>query len=112
MNNYIFPDDLSMNTLLSIEIFSEPSFVQFVHRKLAYVIFLYVLIMSGIIFFNKKKYMYKSTYFLLAMIFVQLFLGILTLISGAYIWIASLHQISTLFLLISSIYFYYISLKT
>ena len=38
--------------------------------------------------------------------------GIFTLLSGAYIWIASLHQISTILLLISSIYFYYNSLKT
>ena len=112
MNNYFFPDDLSLSELIFPQIFSEPSFVQFIHRKLAYVIFIYVLIMSFFVFYNKEKYMYNSTYFLLIIIFVQVLLGILTLLSGAYIWIASLHQISTIFLLISSIYFYYKSIKT
>ena len=111
MNNYFFPDDLTLKNVMNIKIFSEPSFVQFIHRKLAYIIFAYVLIMSFFIFYKKEKYMYNSTIFLLIMIFIQLILGIFTLISGAYIWIASLHQISTIFLLISSIYFYYNSLK-
>ena len=112
MNNYFFPDDITLNTLSISQIFNEPSFVQFIHRNLAYIIFLYVLTMSFLIFYKKEKYMYKSTYFLLSMIFIQVFLGILTLLSGAMIWIASLHQVSTILLLISSIYFYYNSFKT
>jgi cytochrome c oxidase assembly protein subunit 15 len=112
MNNYFFPDDIPLNTLSISQIFNEPSFVQFIHRNLAYIIFLYVLTMSFLIFYKKEKYMYKSTYFLLSMIFIQVFLGILTLLSGAMIWIASLHQVSTILLLISSIYFYYNSFKT
>ena len=112
MNNYFFPDDLLSDNLIFTKIFNEPSFVQFIHRNLAYIIFIYVLFMSFSIFNKKKKYMYMSTYYLLTMIFVQLVLGILTLISGAYIWVASLHQISTIFLLISSIYFYYNSINT
>ena len=112
MNNYFFPDDLNIKSILFSQFFSEPSFVQFVHRKLAYIIFIYVLVMSFIIFYKKDKQMYNSTYFLLLMIFIQVTLGIFTLLSGAYIWIASLHQISTILLLISSIYFYYNSLKS
>tara|TARA_B100000401_G_C52755568_1_gene695518 strand:- start:115 stop:1155 length:1041 start_codon:yes stop_codon:yes gene_type:complete len=111
MNNYFFPDDINLANLKSLNIFSEPSFVQFIHRKLAYVIFIYVLVMSTIIFINKKKFMYNSTFFLITTILIQVILGILTLLSGAYIWIASLHQISTILLLISSIYFYYNSVK-
>ena len=112
MNNYIFPDDLSSSSIFSMQIFNEPSFIQFVHRKLAYVIFIYVLVMSFFVFLKKEKYKYNSTYFLLIMIFIQLILGVYTLLSGAHILIASLHQISTIFLLISSIYFYYKSLKS
>ena len=111
LNNYFFPDDINLANLKSLNIFSEPSFVQFIHRKLAYVIFIYVLVMSTIIFINKKKFMYNSTFFLMTTIFIQVILGIFTLLSGAYIWIASLHQISTILLLISSIYFYYNSVK-
>ena len=112
MNNYFFPDDLSLSNIVFPEIFNEPSFVQFVHRKLAYIICIYVLLISFFVFYRKERYMYNSVYFLLTMIFVQITLGILTLLSGAHILVASLHQISTIFLLISSIYFYYKSLKT
>ena len=112
MNNYFFPDDLSYRDIVFPKIFNEPSFVQFIHRKLAYIILLYVLVISFLTFYKKNKDMYNSVYFLLAMIFVQIILGIFTLLSGAYILIASLHQISTILLLISSIYFYYKSLKT
>ena len=112
MNNYIFPDDLSSSSIFSMQIFNEPSFIQFVHRKLAYVIFIYVLVMSFFVFFKKEKYKYNSTYFLLIVIFIQLILGVYTLLSGAHILIASLHQISTIFLLISSIYFYYKTIRT
>jgi len=111
MNNYFFPDDLILSNAINMELLNQPSFVQFIHRKLAYLIFIYVLIMSFFIFYKKKIQMYTSTIYLLIMILIQVILGILTLLSGAYIWIASLHQISTIFLLISSIYFYYNSLK-
>ena len=112
MNNYIFPDDLSSSSIFSMQIFNEPSFIQFVHRKLAYVIFIYVLVMSFFVFLKKEKYKYNSTYFLLIVIFIQLILGVYTLLSGAHILIPSLHQISTIFLLISSIYFYYKTIRT
>jgi len=111
MNNYFFPDDLILSNAINMELLNQPSFVQFIHRKLAYLIFIYVLIMSFFIFYKKKIQMYTSTIYLLIMILIQVILGVLTLLSGAYIWIASLHQISTIFLLISSIYFYYNSLK-
>ena len=111
MNNYFFPDDLNFNNIILSQIFSEPSFVQFVHRKLAYIIFIYILILSFFIFYKKEKHMYNSTLFLLGTISVQIILGIFTLLNGAQILIASFHQISTIFLLISSIYFYYNSLK-
>ncbi len=111
MNNYFFPDDLSFSDIVFPTIFNEPSFVQFLHRKLAYIILFYVLVISFLTFYKKNKDMYNSVYFLLTMIFVQIILGIFTLLSGAYILIASLHQISTILLLISSIYFYYKSLK-
>ena len=112
MNENFFPDDLNGDDLFFWSVFSEASFVQFVHRNLAYVIFIYVLIMSFNIFSKKIAKMYRSTIYLLLTIFIQLVLGIFTLLSGAYIWIASLHQISTVLLLLSSMYFYYNSLKT
>ena len=66
MNNYFFPDDLSFRDIIFPEIFNEPSFVQFIHRKLAYIIFLYVLVISFLTFYKKNKEMYNSVYFLIS----------------------------------------------
>ncbi len=42
----------------------------------------------------------------------QIFLGILTVIYGAQIYIASVHQISSIFLVSTCIYFYYINTRS
>ena len=111
MNNNFFPDDLNLKNIFSLSIFSEPSGVQFLHRNMAYVLLLYVFVISTYVFFYKKKYLYKILLFLLVMIFIQILLGIFTLISGLNIILASLHQISTVILLISSMIFSYNSKK-
>ena len=106
MNNNFFPDDVLLVDLFSLNLFSEPSIVQFLHRNIAYLIFLYMLGMSFFyIFIKKEKYLYNALYFLITMVFVQIILGIFTLISGLNIYLASLHQISTTLLIISSINF-------
>ena len=43
---------------------------------------------------------------------VQILLGILTLIYGAQIFLASMHQISSIFLVSSSVYLVYLNLDT
>tara|TARA_B100000959_G_scaffold281942_1_gene347239 strand:+ start:642 stop:1670 length:1029 start_codon:yes stop_codon:yes gene_type:complete len=107
MNNNYFPNDINLENLLSLTAFSEPSAVQFFHRNLAYLIFLYTICISFYVFFYKKKYLYNSLLFLLSMVLIQILLGIFTLLSGLNIAYASLHQISTTLLLISSINFSY-----
>jgi len=111
MNSKFFPDDFELNNILLKDIFYEPSIVQFLHRNMAYVLLIYAFGIFVYVFANKKKYLYKSLLFFLLMIFVQILLGILTLISGVNILLASLHQMSTSILLISSIIFSYNSSK-
>ena len=53
----------------------------------------------------QDKYLYNALYFVITMVFVQIILGIFTLLSGLNIYLASLHQISTTLLIISSINF-------
>ena len=55
--------------------------------------------------------MYKSLIIVLLILSLQIFLGILTLISGLNIYLASAHQISSVFLVFSSIYLYYSYIK-
>ena len=56
--------------------------------------------------------LYKSINFLGFFITLQIVLGIFTIIYGAQIFIASMHQISSIFLVSSCIYFYYINIKS
>tara|TARA_B100000029_G_scaffold505426_1_gene586109 strand:- start:962 stop:1999 length:1038 start_codon:yes stop_codon:yes gene_type:complete len=103
MNNNFFPDDYELKNIFSVDIFSEPSVVQFLHRNMAYILLIYLFGISVYVLFNKKKHLYKSLSFVLMMIFIQILLGIFTLLSGLNMIFASLHQISTTILLISSI---------
>jgi len=111
MNNNYLPDDTDFKTIALSNIFYNHSLIQFLHRNTAYIIFVYSALISINVFYNKKKYLYTSLFFLLFMIFVQIGLGIMTLISGLNIIYASMHQISTIFLLVSSINFYHKSIN-
>ena len=110
MNNNYLPDDTDFKTITLSNIFYNHSLIQFLHRNIAYIIFVYSALISINVFYNKKKYLYAPLFFLLFMVFIQISLGIATLISGLNIVYASMHQISTIFLLVSSINFYHKSI--
>jgi len=112
MGNSIFPNDNSINNLFKLSAFSDPSLVQFIHRKLAYVIGLFYLYLLFYVYRNKKANLYKSIKVLGFFIFLQIILGIFTLLYGAQIYIASMHQISSIFLVASCIYFLFINTKS
>ncbi len=112
MGNSIFPNDNSIVNLFKLSAFSDPSLVQFIHRKLAYLIGLFYLYLLFYIYKNKKKDLYKSVNILGFFIILQIVLGIFTLLYGAQIIIASMHQISSIFLVASCIYFLFINTKS
>ena len=112
MGNSYFPDDNNLINLFKISAFSDPSLVQFIHRNLAYLIGFFYLYIFYIIYKNKITNLYKSINILGFFIILQIVLGILTLLYGAQIIIASMHQISSIFLVASSIYFLFINTKT
>jgi len=107
MGTSYFPNDNNFTDLFSFRAFSDPSLVQFMHRNLAYFIMgFYLLILINI---YKKKitnlfFIIKIVGFLLL---IQIILGIFTLLFGAQIFLASMHQISSIFLVSSTIYFLY-----
>ncbi len=112
MGNSYFPDDSKIKHLFDISALSDASIVQFLHRNLAYVIlFVYILI-----FFKVYKNKIESSFFIINIVglilIIQIVLGILTLINGVQIILASMHQISSIFLVSTSIYFLYINSKT
>jgi len=109
MGNNYFPDDNSLNSLFKLAAFSDPSLVQFVHRNLAYLIGLFYLLILYKIYKNKMFELYKSINILGIFIVLQIILGIFTVIFGAHIIVASMHQLSSIFLISSSIYFFYLN---
>ncbi len=107
-----FPNDNDFLNLFKISAFSDPSLVQFFHRNLAYTIGIYYLFIFYKIYKNQMSELYKSVNTMGFFIILQIILGILTIVYGAQIFIASLHQISSIFLVSSCIYFLYLNTKT
>ena len=112
MGSTFFPNDNEFSNLFKFSAFSDPSLVQFLHRNFAYVIIFVYLIMSFVIFKNKIFRFYKTLYLLGAFLLLQVILGVFTLLYGAQIYLASMHQISSIFLVSSSIYLLYINTKS
>tara|TARA_B100000686_G_scaffold333666_1_gene399867 strand:+ start:473 stop:1504 length:1032 start_codon:yes stop_codon:yes gene_type:complete len=112
MGESYFPDDNAIANLFYLSAFNEPSLMQFVHRNLAYLIFFFYLLIFINVYKNKLSTFFKATYIIGLLLFLQIVLGILTLLSGAQMIIASLHQISSIFLVSSSVYLVYLNLYT
>ena len=111
MGTAYFPDDNEFVNLFKLSAFSDPSLVQFIHRNLAYIIGFYYLFMFYKIYRDKIFDLYKSINVLGFFILLQIFLGIITVLYGAQIYIASMHQISSIFLVSSCIYFLFLNTR-
>ena len=111
MGNSYFPNDNEIFNLFNISVFNDPSLVQFLHRNLAYIILLSYLILLFKVYKNNIKNSYFAINAVGMILFIQIILGILTLINGVELILASLHQISSIFLVSASIYLLYINKK-
>ena len=111
MGNTYFPDDNKFSSLFKLSALSDPSLVQFIHRNLAYLICIFYILIFYKIYKNKMYDLYKAINLLGCFVILQIILGILTIILGAQIYIASMHQISSIFFVSSSIYLFYINTK-
>ena len=109
MGSSYFPDDNNFINLFKISAFSDPSLVQFLHRNLAYLILLFYLLMLIKIYRNNLKNLFLSIKIVGFFLFIQILLGIFTLVYGAQIILASMHQISSIFLVSSSVYLLYLN---
>ena len=111
MGSTYFPNDNDISNLFKLSAFDDPSLVQFIHRNLAYVISVFYLLILFKIYRNKIYDLYRSVNLLGIIIIIQVFLGVFTILYGAQILIASMHQISSIFLVSSCIYFIYVNTK-
>ena len=111
MGNTYFPNDNDFKNLFKLSAFSDPSLVQFMHRNLAYLIMFFYFLIFFKIYKNKIYDLYKSINILGIFIILQIILGIYTVINGAQLYIAAMHQLSSIFLVSSCIYFFYINTR-
>jgi len=97
MNGSFSPPDVSYSDLLNTQLFSNVSIIQFLHRFTAYLLLFFIIILNY--FFIKNKKNIKNIILFDIAILLQVFLGIITLISGVEIKYASLHQLGSIFVL-------------
>ena len=113
MNGNYFPDDSDIKNLFSLNSFESPSVVQFIHRNMAYLLFLFISIILIITFMNKDFfYLRKSAALVFIILIFQMMLGILTIKFGVQIFLASTHQIGSIFLILSCLLLVYKNYKT
>jgi len=109
MGSSFFPDDSNYSEFLSLKVFDNPSIVQFLHRFLAYLIVLVYIYLLILAFREKNKVLFKPVLIIGIILLFQVALGILTILSGVKIVYASLHQINSIFIILTTLYFLYIS---
>ena len=108
MNQAYFPDDSLIKDLFSLKAFEIPSVIQFIHRNIAYLIILFFIYISFIVYKNSDlKHFRKNIILIFIILSIQIILGILTVLSGAEILFASMHQVGSIFLITSSIILVY-----
>ena len=99
MNGSFFPNDVELKDLLNTQLFNNASIVQFLHRITAYLLLFFILILNYLYF--KRNNNIKYIIFFDIAILIQIFLGVITLISGVEIKYASLHQLGSILVLSS-----------
>ena len=97
MNGFFFPNDVNIRDYLSFQLFYNSSIVQLFHRITAYILFFFIIVLNY--FFLKKKLSFFNILIFDLAIFVQIFLGVITLLSGVEIKYASLHQLGSILVL-------------
>ena len=109
MGNNYFPDDNIFYNLFQFAALSDPSLVQFIHRNLAYLIMIIFSIILYFVIKDKLLNFYNIIKLLgLALIF-QIILGILTILNGAQMFLASMHQIGSIALISISVYLLFLN---
>jgi cytochrome c oxidase assembly protein subunit 15 len=109
MGTSYFPDDSKFVDLFSLSSFNNPSLVQFMHRNLAYFILGFYLFILIQVYKNRITSYFFIIKIIGFLLLVQIILGILTLLFGAQIFLSSMHQISSIFLVSSSVFFLYLN---
>ena len=95
----LYTNDIILNDILNSQLFNSASIVQFFHRTTADIVLFFIIILNYC--YIKKRYNINNILLFDIAILIQIFLGIITLISGVEIKYASLHQLGSILVLSS-----------
>ena len=110
MNGSFIPNDSIFNEFMSLFSFNDPSIIQFFHRTTAYILLIFVILLN--MYFYKLKLNPTEILIFDLSIFIQILLGIVTLLNGVEIIYASLHQVGSIFVLSSFLFIYFKNYKS
>ncbi len=108
MGSSYFPDDSMISDFFSLTVFDDQSLVQFIHRNLAYLIVIIYFYMLYFVLKNRNMNLRIPIFIIGISLFFQIFLGVVTILSGVKMLYASLHQINSILIILSTLYFLYI----
>jgi heme a synthase len=118
INGDWIPGTLFRESPLSINFIDNVILIHFIHRGLAYLLLLLICIWSVQLYQAKGTLLFGKTKWLpLSIVFVQVILGIASVLSstgiipghwGIFEWMAQIHQLTGMLLLLSLIWMYYL----
>ena len=108
MGSSFFPDDSMISDLFNITVFDNQSLVQFIHRNLGYLIIILYFYILYFVLKNGNINLRMPILVIGICLLLQIILGVLTILSGVKMLYASLHQINSIFIILSTLYFLYI----
>ncbi len=108
MGSSYFPDDSVISDLFNRTVFDDQSLVQFIHRNLAYLIVIIYFYMLYFVLKNENINLRIPIFIIGISLLLQIILGVLTILSGVKMIYASLHQINSILIILSTLYFLYI----
>ena len=109
MGSSYFPDDSMITDFFNLTVFDDQSLVQFIHRNLAYLIVILYFYILYLVLKNGNTNLRTPIFIIGISLLFQIFLGVLTILSGVKMLYASLHQINSILIILSTLYFLYIT---
>ena len=118
INGEWIPEKLFTEKPLSINFIDNTILIHFIHRGLAYLLFVLIVIWTVKLFRVKGSVLFEKTKWIpLAVVMLQLILGIVTVLTstgivpghwGVFEWMAQLHQLTGMLLLLSLVWILFI----
>ncbi len=108
MGSSYFPDDSIIADFFKLTVFDNQSLVQFIHRNLAYLIIIIYFYILYFVLKNGNVNLRTPILIVGIALLFQIFLGVITILSGVKMLYASLHQINSILIILSTLYFLYI----